>query len=88
MKGFRLTLVVLAFLAIALAPSAAAQSGITPHFEAWLSSQGYGGYDFARGDVTGGSYGGKMATAIPSSISRSSSFTATATAPWEPGPSA
>ncbi len=59
MKGFRPTLVVLALLAMALAPSAAAQSGITPHFEAWLSSQGYGGYDFARGDVPGGSYGGK-----------------------------
>lgn len=59
MKGFRLTLVALSFLAIALAPSAAAQSGLTPHFEAWLSSHGYGGYDFGRADVAGGSYGGK-----------------------------
>ena len=59
MKGFRLTLVVLAFLAIGIAPSAAAQSGLTPHFEAWLSSHGYGGYDFGRGDVPGGSTGGK-----------------------------
>lgn len=59
MKGFRLTLVALSFLAIALAPSAAAQSGLTPHFEAWLSSHGYGGYDFGRADVAGGSTGGK-----------------------------
>ncbi|MBI5442223.1 MAG: lipase [Deltaproteobacteria bacterium] len=59
MKGIRLTLVALTFLAIALAPSATAQSGITPHFDAWLSSHGYGGHDFARGDVPGGSYGGK-----------------------------
>ena len=42
-----------------IAPSAAAQSGLTPHFEAWLSSHGYGGYDFGRGDVPGGSTGGK-----------------------------
>lgn len=63
MKGFRLTVVALSFLAVALAPSASAQSTITPHFEAWLSSHGYGGYDFARRDVAGGSYGGKTGDA-------------------------
>jgi len=59
MKGFRFFLVALSFFAVAIAPSATASSGLTPDFEAWLSAHGYGGYDFGRGDVTGGSYGGK-----------------------------
>ena len=59
MRGFRFVVAALSFLAVALAPSATAQSGLTPHFEAWLSAHGYGGYDFGRSDVTGGSYGGK-----------------------------
>ena len=59
MKGFRFAVAALSFLAVALAPPATSQSGLTPHFEAWLSSHGFVGYDFGRGDVTGGSYGGK-----------------------------
>ena len=43
MTGFRFVIVALAFLAVVLAPSATAQSGLTPHFEAWLSAHGYGG---------------------------------------------
>jgi triacylglycerol lipase len=35
-------------------------SGLTPHFRNWLAANGYSGYDFARDDVAGGSYGGKQ----------------------------
>ncbi|ADO68093.1 lipase family protein [Stigmatella aurantiaca] len=38
---------------------AVSTSGITSHFSQWLSANGYGTYDFARKDLSGGSYGGK-----------------------------
>jgi triacylglycerol lipase len=49
--------------ASAPAPAAAAQvstSGLTPHFRNWLQANGYGGFNFARTDLAGGSYGGKQ----------------------------
>lgn len=45
--------------------SQVAMSGITDHFYNWLNSQGYGGYDFARDDLSGGSYGGKTGNNDP-----------------------
>lgn len=38
-------------------------AGLTPHFRTWLSNHGYGGDDFHRGDLVGGSYGGKASDA-------------------------
>jgi triacylglycerol lipase len=38
-------------------------AGLTPHFRSWLAANGYSGYDFARDDVAGGSYGGKQSDA-------------------------
>jgi triacylglycerol lipase len=38
-------------------------AGLTPHFRTWLSNNGYGSYDFNRGDLSGGSYGGKASDA-------------------------
>src|SRR5262245_11178434 len=35
-------------------------AGLTPHFRNWLAANGYSGYNFARDDVAGGSYGGKQ----------------------------
>jgi hypothetical protein len=35
-------------------------TGLTTHFRNWLTANGYGGYDFARTDLSGGSYGGKL----------------------------
>lgn len=32
--------------------------GLSTHFQSWLSANGYGDYDFARADVSGGSFGG------------------------------
>lgn len=40
-------------------------SGLTPHFRNWLVANGYGGFDFARADLSGGSYGGKQNDADP-----------------------
>lgn len=34
-------------------------TGITSNFRSWLSANGYSSYDFARDDLSGGSYGGK-----------------------------
>lgn len=42
-----------------------AGSVLTSHFQSWLSSNGYGAYDFARTDILGGSYGGKTTGATP-----------------------
>lgn len=39
---------------------AATWGGLTPHFIQWLNAHGYGGYGFERGDLQGGSYGGKQ----------------------------
>ncbi len=39
--------------------SVVSTTGITPHFRNWLATNGYSGYDFARDDLVGGSYGGK-----------------------------
>ena len=33
--------------------------GLTSDFQSWLSTHGYGAYDFNRGDLVGGSYGGR-----------------------------
>src|SRR5262249_11833095 len=35
-------------------------AGLTPNFRNWLAANGYSGYNFARDDVPGGSYGGKQ----------------------------
>src|SRR5262245_26680914 len=35
-------------------------AGLTAHFRNWLAANGYSGYNFARDDVSGGSYGGKQ----------------------------
>jgi len=56
---------VLAALLLAATFSASAQLesdpafGLSTDFRGWLSANGYGAYDFPRGDVTGGSYGGR-----------------------------
>ncbi|MCP3099199.1 lipase family protein [Myxococcus sp. K15C18031901] len=39
--------------------AAVSTSGLTTHFRSWLSANGYSSYDFARTDLTGGSFGGK-----------------------------
>jgi hypothetical protein len=36
--------------------------GLTSDFRTWLSANGYAGYDFARSDVGGGSYGGRTSS--------------------------
>ena len=33
--------------------------GLSAHFRTWLTNNGYGGYDFARTDLSNGAYGGK-----------------------------
>jgi hypothetical protein len=43
----------------------ALEPGLTPDFEAWLEANGYGGYDLARLDVPGGSFGGREASNDP-----------------------
>jgi hypothetical protein len=35
-------------------------AGMTQHFRNWLAANGYSGYNFARDDAPGGSYGGKQ----------------------------
>jgi lipase (class 2) len=35
-------------------------AGLTPHFRNWLAANGYSGYNFARDDAPGGSYGGRQ----------------------------
>ena len=42
--------------------TASAQS-LTPHFEAWLDANGYASFDFARSDLSGGSFGGRDSSA-------------------------
>jgi triacylglycerol lipase len=37
------------------------RAGLTPHFRAWLASSPYHGEDFARGELAGGSFGGRLA---------------------------
>jgi Lipase (class 2) len=44
----------------AASPPLQNNAGLTPHFRNWLAAHGYSGYDFARDDVQGGSYGGKQ----------------------------
>lgn len=47
---------------VAAAPAVApvtSTAGLTTHFRNWLTANGYGGYDFARTDISGGSFGGK-----------------------------
>jgi triacylglycerol lipase len=34
--------------------------GLSPHFRAWLADQGYDRFHFARGDLEGGSFGGRQ----------------------------
>jgi len=45
------------------AAAAALPAGLTPHFQAWLSANGYDSSDFVRADVPGGSYGGRTSDA-------------------------
>jgi hypothetical protein len=42
--------------------AAVSTAGLTSHFRTWLTNNGYGGYDFARDDLVGGSYGGKASS--------------------------
>jgi triacylglycerol lipase len=37
--------------------------GLTTHFRTWLTNSGYSSYNFARDDLSGGSYGGKTGAA-------------------------
>jgi pimeloyl-ACP methyl ester carboxylesterase len=39
--------------------------GLSPHFRAWLDANGYGSDRFARDDLPGGSYGGRVSEADP-----------------------
>lgn len=38
---------------------------ITPHFQSWLSSNGYGSYNFSNPNIDGDSYGGKANSSTP-----------------------
>lgn len=40
-------------------------TGLTDDFRAWLDAHGYGSYDFPRDDLSGGSYGGRLAPSDP-----------------------
>lgn len=51
--------------ATATAASAVTSPGLTPHFRAWLSANGYGSYAFARDDLSQGSFGGKASASDP-----------------------
>ncbi len=44
---------------------AATFDGLTPHFRTWLTANGYGGFDFARLSLSGGSYGGRTSATDP-----------------------
>ncbi|RMH69234.1 MAG: lipase [Gemmatimonadetes bacterium] len=46
-------------------PQTAIAEGLTPHFQNWLSANGYGEFDFARTDLDGGSFGGKLTASDP-----------------------
>ncbi|MFC1853655.1 proprotein convertase P-domain-containing protein [candidate division CSSED10-310 bacterium] len=48
-------------LSYIVAVAAVTSDGITAHFRQWLSDQGYAADDFARDDLTGGSFGGRQA---------------------------
>ncbi len=50
---------------IMAAQASVSMSGITNHFYNWLNSNGYGGYNFERDDLSGGSYGGKTQSSDP-----------------------
>lgn len=45
--------------AFALTVHGSISRGLTPHFNDWLHSNGYGSYGFDRTDLFGGAYGGK-----------------------------
>jgi hypothetical protein len=45
--------------------SAVTSTGLTPHFRAWLTANGYGTYGFARDDLSNGSFGGKASASDP-----------------------
>lgn len=38
---------------------------ITPHFQSWLSANGYGGYNFSNSSISGDSYGGRASNSTP-----------------------
>jgi triacylglycerol lipase len=65
-KGYILYFAIALSLIFIISPEHAVSSpmqnsaGLTPHFRNWLAANGYSGYDFARSDVQGGSYGGKQ----------------------------
>ncbi|MCC6551704.1 MAG: lipase [Polyangiaceae bacterium] len=42
---------------------AASTAGFTPHFQQWLTANGYDQYNLVRSDLVGGSYGGKASGA-------------------------
>lgn len=37
---------------------ASVPAGLSPHFQSWLAASGYADHDFARADLSGGSFGG------------------------------
>lgn len=43
-----------------IAQQVVSTTGLTSHFRSWIAANGYSSYDFARDDLTGGSYGGKL----------------------------
>jgi len=65
----RLRLAVLFFLVLAAPLQAQLTSdpayGLSTDFRNWLSSHGYSSYNFPRGDVSGGSYGGRILPGDP-----------------------
>jgi triacylglycerol lipase len=65
----RLRLAVLLFLALAVPLHAQLTSdpayGLSTDFRTWLNSHGYSSYNFPRGDVSGGSYGGRVLPGDP-----------------------
>jgi len=60
MKATCLTICLLALICITGIKAQALTQYLTPHFNAWLKANGYGGYNFERRDIPGGSYGGKV----------------------------
>jgi triacylglycerol lipase len=44
---------------VGVAQQAVTSGHFTPHFQQWLSANGYDGYNLVRNDLPGGSYGGK-----------------------------
>lgn len=58
MRAASVGYVLVLILGVAL-PGPALEAGLTQDFADWLQANGYGGFDFVRSDVAGGSYGGR-----------------------------